>query len=169
MSIWLIKENPGLYPEAFADWLGIAVKLREDPNAPWTIAEKVIPIRSLSNPTLYGHPENYRGQNWVASEISDGCVEPDICVNDYCGVHSNSGVANKMFYLLSLGGSQNDISVEGIGVNNAMKIAVEAARNYWTTNTNFLMAKNSMIAAARLRSDHEATQTEKAWEAVGVM
>ncbi len=51
--------------------------------------------RSLANPNLRENPDTYLGQYWVKP------VEIPAWENDYSGVHTNSGVQNYWFYLLS--------------------------------------------------------------------
>ena len=82
-------------------------------------------LRSMSSPKTYGQPNTYKGSYWVNS------VTTPTDANDYGGVHTNSGVLNYWFYLLSQGGSgTNDISnaytVTGVGIDHAAKIAFRA-------------------------------------------
>ncbi|MDX1407360.1 MAG: M4 family metallopeptidase, partial [Saprospiraceae bacterium] len=58
-------------------------------------------LRWMDDPKAAGDPDTYGGANWVDPE----CPEPNL-VNDYCGVHTNSGVLNKWFYLLSTGSGE---------------------------------------------------------------
>ncbi|MBD3401663.1 hypothetical protein GF420_02115, partial [candidate division GN15 bacterium] len=88
----------------------------------------------------------------------------------YCGVHTNSGVGNKWFYLLSDGGSHNGVSVTGIGVQNAMSVAYRSNAFYWTTSTTYHEAALATISAANDLdgSGDWAVQVANAWEAVNV-
>ncbi len=54
-------------------------------------------IRSMSNPNAFGQPDTYLGTNWVNTV---GCTPSS--GNDYCGVHTNSGVLNFWFFLYRL-------------------------------------------------------------------
>lgn len=156
----------GALNEAYSDWMGVAVELANGENN-WTMGEGVALIRDLADPSRFGDPDTYRGANWQPTDTVS-CTTPDICVNDYCGVHTNSGVANKMFYLLAAGGSHNGVEVEGIGADMALQIATDALHNYWTSNVDFAGAKAGMISAAANYGDNAVEQTRKAWEAVGV-
>ncbi len=168
------SKESGALNEAFSDWLGVAVLDSIGKNE-WLISlgkrnqENNWILRSLKNPTLYKQPDIYRGEFW--QDVSEACT-PSTC-NDQCGVHTNSGVANKMFYLLVNGGTHNNIIVTGIGMQAAIKIALAAMRNYWTAATDFHNAKLGMIAAAISYDNTHTTNTkeqvEKAWNAVMVV
>ncbi|MCP4685222.1 MAG: hypothetical protein GY867_07200, partial [bacterium] len=90
--------------------------------------------------------------------------------NDYCGVHTNSGVGNKWFYLLSDGGTHNSVSVTGIDVANAMQIAYRANVHYWTSSSTYGEAAMGTISAADDLdpSGTWGTQVLNAWNAVQV-
>jgi Zn-dependent metalloprotease len=51
----------------------------------------------MSNPKAEGQPDTYAGTNWVSQS---NCLKSS---NDYCGVHTNSGVLNHWFYILTQG------------------------------------------------------------------
>lgn len=160
------ERESGALNEAFSDWMGVAVE-HANGEINWTIGEGVSLLRDISDPTRFGDPDTYEGANWRPSSISD-CPSPDICDNDYCGVHSNSGVPNKMFYLLAAGGTHNGVTVSGLGINRAMQIATDAMRFQWTANETFLTARTGMEAAANAYSRNDSIQVSKAWRAVGV-
>ncbi|MBW1298602.1 M4 family metallopeptidase [Aquimarina litoralis] len=106
-------------------------------------------FRSMSNPNLYGQPDTYGGTFWY--DVSN-CT-PNGTANDYCGVHTNSGVLNYMFYLLVNGGSgTNDISdafsVTGIGMDDAADIMYQMQSVYLTSTSNFADARTGAIQAA---------------------
>ncbi len=58
-------------------------------------------IRSFANPKLFNQPDTYLGQYWKDATTT-GCATPDN-TNDKCGVHTNSGVLNHWYYLLTEG------------------------------------------------------------------
>jgi hypothetical protein len=159
------EKEPGALDEAFSDWLGTAIEhANGEPN--WTMGEGIRIFRDLSNPLLYGHPATYLGAGWVDVAHCSPTEE-----NDRCGVHTNSGVANKMFYLLSVGGTHNSITVTGIGIQQAIRIAIEANRNNWGLETTFLDARRGMIEAAQDlfgAESPEVTYVRQAWDAVRV-
>lgn len=128
-------------------------------------------LRSMSNPNSQGQPDTYNGTYYIPT----GNCTPSRN-NDYCGVHTNSGVANYWFYLLSEGGSGtndlgNSFSVTGISRNKAIQIAYKALTTYFTSNTNFEEARLLTTQAAKDifgECSQEAFQVANAWYAVGV-
>lgn len=79
-------------------------------------------IRNMKTPKTYGQPDTYKGTNWAPTTTSPTKY------NDYGGVHTNSGVGNKLASLLVDGGSHNSVTVKGIGVPKSAQI-------YWTAQT----------------------------------
>ncbi len=137
---WLMGENGRLTGEGFRDM--------ENPH-------------NANDPDYYGTSDPY----WIDQ---DGCTPSSS--NDYCGVHTNSGVGNKWFFLLSDGGTHHDVTVTGIGVQNAMLIAYHANAYYWSVNTDYHEgALGTLSAAMDLDpSGAWAAQAANAWNAVGV-
>ena len=139
----------GALNESFSDMMGTAFEFSIDTlDAPdWLVAENGFvnggAFRSMADPTIYGDPDTYMGTNWINVV---GCTPTES--NDNCGVHTNSGVGNKWFYLLAHGGTHNGTSVVGIGVANAIKVAYQANRFYWTPTTDYPQAALATISAA---------------------
>ncbi|MFT4263108.1 MAG: M4 family metallopeptidase [Nocardioides sp.] len=76
-------------------------------------------IRSMSDPTLCDQPDKMTSSLYEGPE--DGTRSVDYC-SDYCdsaGVHFNSGVGNKTFYLISQGGTFNGQTITGIDGSDA--------------------------------------------------
>jgi bacillolysin len=92
------------------------------------------------------------------------------------GVHTNSGIANLFFYLLSHGGThprgKSLVNVQGLGVELAADIWYEAVAGHMTPWADFADARQATIAAATDYDTANGTSTvlsvEDAWEAVGV-
>jgi len=128
-------------------------------------------LRSMSNPNARNQPDTYGGTYWV----TPSCGTPD-SNNDYCGVHTNSGVFNYWFWLAANGGSgTNDIgnsfNVSGIGYTKMGQIIFRMQTVYLTANSDFTDARDAAITSA---SDlygacsSEVQTITKAWYAVGV-
>jgi len=123
--------------------------------------------RSMQNPNTFGDPDTYDGTNWVNTADLN---------NDFGGVHTNSGVQNFWFYLLSEGGSGvNDngdtYNVIGIGRNKAAAITYRNLTVYLTSSSDYSDAKNGAIFSAidlYGTCANEVLQTVNAWNAVGV-
>ncbi|MEP7169374.1 MAG: M4 family metallopeptidase, partial [Bacteroidota bacterium] len=131
-----------------------------------------IPIRSMANPNSYGfQPDTYNGTHWVNTT---GCSPTS--ANDECGVHTNSGVQNFMYYMLVNGKSGvNDVgdsyAVTGIGMDAARKIAYYTLTHNLTATSTYLDARKAWIQAAESifgSCSNEAMQTGNSWYAVGV-
>lgn len=95
---------------------------------------------------------------------------------DNGGVHTNSGVLNFWFYLLSEGkNGTNDkgfvYSVSGIGMDKAEAIAYRTLTTYLVPTSVYKDARTySVIAATDLYGEgsNEVAQVNNAWDAVGV-
>jgi len=133
-------------------------------------------LRSMSNPKSAGQPDTYRGLNWIPATVAEGCVTPGQNTNDYCGVHTNSGVLNHWYYVLVQGKTgTNDIgksySVTGIGFEKAAKIVYRLETNYLTANATYMNARDYGIQAAidlYGAASAEAIATQDAFYAVGL-
>ena len=168
------ERESGALSEAYSDWLGVAVEQSVERGAPdWLLGEDAANEagRSLQEPKTFEDPDTYRGEFWETTS-DDPSVECDPFCNDNCGVHTNSGVGNKMFYLLAAGGTHNGVTVTGIGITKAIQIATHAVSTSWTSNINYQMARVTMIEAAAdlfAPSTMEQTQVRLAWDAVRVV
>lgn len=134
------------------------------------VGEKVVKVaphflRRMDNPQLDGASYN--------------CWTPTMGADD---VHFSSGPANHFFYLLAEGsGSKviggrnhnsptcNGSNFGGIGRTPAGKIWYRALRTYMTSTTNYMVARDATIRAARYLYGPASTQCAKvvmAWKAV---
>lgn len=171
-SAGLIYANEsGALNESFSDIFGNAVEfflLGSEGN--WDMGEGATRIRSMANPNALGDPSTYLGRSWVPTTNSPNAN------NDYGGVHSNSGVQNYWFYLLSEGGSGvNDnneaYAIAGLGLEKAERIAYRNLTTYLTPNSGYLDARLGTIYSAMdlYGNNSEEYQTAlAAWSAVGV-
>jgi len=162
----------GALGESFADIFGAVIEFYiNGSNGNWIIGEDItingIGIRNMSVPNGSGdgaQPDTYEGDNWYtgtnASEFS----------------HTNSGVGNFWFYLLSEGGEgTNDnidnYCVEGLGIDKAAGIAYTTLTNYLTKNSGYYSARSASILATQWlygANSNEEVQVTNAWYAVGV-
>jgi len=153
------RNEPGALNEAFADIIGNTIQSKN-----WLIGDDVytpnIPgdaLRSMSNPTLYGQPDKYSDRYTGTS--------------DNGGVHINSGIINKAYYLAAQGGTHNGVTVSGIGRDKAVQIFYSSLVNYLTPTSKFAAAKTATIQAARDlygSNSAEVTSITKAFQAVGL-
>jgi Zn-dependent metalloprotease/chitodextrinase len=171
------QKESGAMNEGFSDIWAACVEFFAAPSKqPWLIGEDIemrsghVALRSMSNPNAEGQPDTYGGTYW----INPNCTPTQS--NDYCGVHTNSGVLNHWFYILSVGKSgTNDIgnafNVTGITVDKAAKIAYRTEANYLSANSTFANARTYSIQSATElygAGSAEVIATTNAWYAVGV-
>jgi hypothetical protein len=147
----------GALNESFSDIFGECVENHATGSNNWLIgydrsdgALLHFPMRSMSNPYSYDQPSVYGGTYWYTGS------------NDNGGVHTNSGVQNKMFYLLAT----------SIGLSAAENIAYKALTSgYFVPTSNYADARRAWIRAAvdlYGSCSNQATQTMDAWTNVGV-
>ena len=97
-------------------------------------------------------------------------------MNDFGGIHSNCGVQNKWYYLLTDGDKgTNDngdaYDVQGLGIEKSRQIAYRTLTVYATRQSQFADIRPASIQAAKdLYGDEsvEAKTVAEAWDAVGV-
>lgn len=133
----------GALNESFSDIFGEAVDLLNSGGTDtaatrWQMGEDIPgfgAIRDMQDPTIFGDP----------GKMSDAQF---YCGDDYRrdrgGVHSNSGVPNKAFYLMVDGDSYNGQTVSGIGLTKAGKIQYRALSRYLLSASDFLDNDNAL-------------------------
>lgn len=155
----------GALNESFSDIFGEAIENYASGANDWNMGTQIgAAFRSMSNPNAYGDPDTYLGTYWYTGTGDNG------------GVHYNSGVQNKWFYILSQGeNGTNDLgnsySVTGIGMANAAKIAYRNLTVYLSSNSQYVDARAGAIQAAEDlfgAGSPEVIATTNAWYAVGV-
>ncbi|OXA94789.1 M4 family metallopeptidase [Flavobacterium hercynium] len=171
------QRESGAMNEAFSDIWAACIENRSAPTKQiWLVGEDIerrsghVALRSMSNPKAEGQPDTYGGTNW----INVNCTPTGN--NDYCGVHTNSGVLNHWFYILSVGKTgTNDIgssySVTGITIAKAEKIAYRLESLYLGANSTFANARTFGIQSAIElygAGSAEVIATTNAFYAIGV-
>lgn len=148
--------QPGALNESFSDVFGYLI---EGQTTDWLMGEDCYTpgiagdaFRSLQNPTLYDQPDH----------MDDYQNLPNTEAGDWGGVHINSGIPNKAFY----------IAATTINDNNKMSaIYYRALTNYLTSNAQFIDARTALIQAATDlygSSSAEATAIANAYTNVGI-
>jgi Zn-dependent metalloprotease len=168
----------GAMNEAFSDIWGACIEYFAAPNKQkWLIGEDIerraghLSLRSMSNPKTEGQPDTYGGTNWVKVTKCHPTNN-----NDHCGVHTNSGVLNHWFYILTEGKTgTNDngssYNVTGIGMDKAAKITYRLESVYLSANSTYANARTYGIQAATDlygAGSPEVIATINAFYAVGV-
>ncbi len=138
----------------------------------WTPGQPGDALRYMASPTDDGVSTDH-------TSVMPPCGAPNQN-NDYCGVHTNSGVPNLMFKLLVTGGTHPrggtgsisaSVQVPALGIERAQAIAYLAWTSYLGDSTDFAGARAAFRQAAEdLYADEAGTQAavELAWYAVGV-
>lgn len=110
----------GAINESISDIIGEIVDHRSGPvgePVTWEMGEDLPggdALRDLADPTAVGDPDRTSSPHYRREDCSSSS-----CYDDNDGVHSNSGVGNKTFYLISQGGSFNGQTVAGIDAGDA--------------------------------------------------
>lgn len=153
----------------------IGEQISADPNSP---------LRRMDNPQAAGDPDTYGGTNWENPDCSPSLA------NDQCGVHTNSGVLNKWFYLMTVGSGagsgpdaifageddgMNDLgkeyNVTGLGFDVSEKITY-LTEIMLTSTATFAEARSVSVQVAAALSGNPCSNMVKsvtdAWYAVGV-
>ena len=159
----IYSNESGALNEGFSDIFGIAVEFFAKPSlANWQMGDDMgPPFRDLSDPIPYGCPNTYLGPNWD---------------NVWQEVHTNSGVLNYWYYLLSVGGNGvngigNSYNVSSIGMSKASAISFRLLTVYLVPSSDYAEARNySILAAIDLYGgcSPEVIAVTNAWYAVGV-
>jgi Zn-dependent metalloprotease len=172
----------GALNESFSDIFGTVIQavMMDGGNTDWLYGNFVSSsneeIRSLQTPNNFGshidgsgnlalgQPDTYNGTFWYSG------------TGDYGGVHINSGVMNKWFFLLSMGEQgTNDLAdfydIDGIGMTRAARIAYLAQTSILQSSSQYTDARQATISAAIMlfgECSVEHQQTVDAWFAVGI-
>ncbi len=121
----------GALNESFSDVFGAMVD-RDD----WLMGEDtpIGAIRSLANPPAYQQPD--RVSDYVCTSRDSG------------GVYINSGIPNKVAYLMAEGGTFNGRTINGIGRGPTERIFYRALTASLTSSATFVDFYNALLAAA---------------------
>ncbi len=165
----------GALNESFSDIFGTLINHNTTGSLNWQTgsefpwSEVGLPItflRDLQTPanSFPPSPAIFMGANWAntANPSSN---------NDFGGVHINCGVQNRWFNLLSMGGFQNNVNVQSIGIDKAAGISYHNLTTQLFSGALYQDAANGATAAAEALygcGSFELEQTRLAWQAVGV-
>ncbi|MBL0357312.1 MAG: M4 family metallopeptidase [Chitinophagaceae bacterium] len=145
----------------------------------WRVAEKCENVgftnpgfRDMANPPIFSDPSAYKNSNWKPASLQT-CR--DFSSTDNCGVHSNSGVLNKWFFLITDGQAGTNsfgtaFNVAGLGFQTSEKIAYLTSINL-TPNASYQTCRTvSLNATAALygNTSPEYQTVWNAWVAVAV-
>lgn len=150
-----IKQS-GALNESFADYFGVQV----DPGN-WLIGDTAIKngaLRNMANPTEFGQPAHMT--NYQDLSLS----------NDKGGVHINSGIPNRAFYLLAEGLTNEGIG-NSIGADPTSELIYKTLKSLPQSNSTFEMAYLNMLSISDGiygADSAESIAVKASWEAVGI-
>lgn len=163
------QDESGALNESFSDIIGSCIEHQAKPSGfSWQLGNDMsvsgTGFRNMADPNQNGDPDTYQGTYWYTGSADNG------------GVHTNSGVQNFWFYLLSEGGTgTNDLgdayNVQGIGISAAGDIVFKSLTTYLNANSNYADARSGSIQAATDlfgACSPELAAVTNAWYAVGV-
>lgn len=139
----------------------------------WKIFEKTVtPKKAGDVERDMANPHKGMNYGFTPDDQPDHYSERYKGTQDNGGVHANSGISNKVFYLVAKGGSHHKGgSMTGIGPDKAGKIWYKALTAYMTKTTNFKGARTATLNAAKAlygASGAEYAAVGKAWSLCGV-
>ncbi|NQU84627.1 MAG: M4 family metallopeptidase [Mariniphaga sp.] len=169
------QKASGAINESLSDiWGAVLENKIADGKQTWRCGEDLLndsAFRAMDNPHLYGQPDTYGTNDTLWYDYSSCSPNAN---NDECGVHTNSGVMNYWFYLLSEGGSGtnangNEYQVTGIGINDATEMVFEMEVNGYI---NYIYADFGDVRTASIQAaddlGYDIQKVLDAWYAVGV-
>ena len=166
----LYAGESGAANESFADIFGTAVEFYTGIRPDYAIGEDIYTpflggdaMRYMFNP-----PADGRSVDHYSRRKYPVCVPSE--ANDKCGVHSNSGIQNKVFYLLAAGGTHYGVTVPSITRINAERIFYRALFKLHEQASFRDVRYATQAAAIDLfgASSGQYVATVRAWDAVGV-
>ncbi len=166
------RKESGALNESFSDIMAKCIQYYTDTNnLKWTIADQIVinnnkPFRDMSDPNAYSNPRYYYGLYYYTGNADNG------------GVHTNSGVQNFWFYLLSKGGKgqreddKKPYNITALGIEKAGEIAFTNLSSYLVSSSEYIDAcYSSLDVCTALYGENslEYKEVEEAWYAVGVL
>lgn len=135
--------------DVFGEFTELTTRAKHSAEDRWKIGNgtQVGVIRDMQSPATAAdpQPETYRGPGWAPATYSDRNRVPDLG-----GVHINSGVGNKLAFLITDGGTFGRRKIRGIGLE-------KAAALYWTVQTElYSSADYPALANTLLTACHDA-------------
>ena len=167
----IYANESGALNESFSDIFGESIEAsmkNADPD--WLVGAQIGTLRSMKNPNSLTDPDTYLGRFWAPHANNPSSN------NDNGGVHSNSGVQNHWFYLLSEGGSgvndnNDNFTVTGIGIEQAAQIAYRNLTTYLIPHSDYFDVRLASLRSAVDLFGENSPQfkaVNDAWFAVGV-
>ena len=147
----------GALNESFADFFGAQID-----NEDWLIGEDTWLqgpdcgggqqcLRNMANPALSGSPQPMHMSEYANLSIDE----------DHGGVHVNSGIPNRAFFLLAEG------LPDSLGRGAAQQLVYDTLLSLGP-QSDFIEAAQTMVSIASLNSEEQAAVARSAWGQVGI-
>jgi len=136
----IYQGESGAINEAVADFFGVGTEARRTGTLDWRIANGVVSTSVYRSGALRDLSDPHNG----GSSFSDLGYQPQFYnerftgSEDNGGVHSNSGIANHAFYLITT----------ALDLDRAEQIVYRSLTTYLTRSSNFQDLRNAMVASA---------------------
>lgn len=165
----------GALNESMSDVFGAMVEryAQGQTSNTWKIGEQAYTPGVSGDALRYmDNPHQASNSGYTADDDPDHYAERYTGTADSGGVHVNSGIGNKAFYLVAVGGTHHrGGSMTGIGADAAAKIWYRALTSYMTSSTNFKGARTATLNAAAALYGSGSTNynaVAQAWSLCGV-
>jgi Zn-dependent metalloprotease len=129
--------------DMWGEWIDLTNSIGNDsPNVRWQMGEDVIttltvgPFRDMKNPPAYDCPDTMSSSYYYNGTIDSG------------GVHTNSGVGNKLCYLLTDGDTFNGYTITGFGIDKAAQLFYECQTNLLNSGSDYEDLYFTLLTAA---------------------
>lgn len=169
------SNESGALNESWSDVFGALVEryVKGETSNTWLIGEQSYTPGTSGDALRYmANPHQASNRGYTADDDPDHYSERYTGTADNGGVHINSGIANKAFHLLAVGGTHHlGGSMTGIGSDAAAKIWYKALTSYMTSSTNFAGARTATLNAAAALYGSGSTNynaVASAWSLCGV-
>ncbi len=126
----IYMNQSGAINESFSDMWGEWVDLgngagNDTPSARWYLGEDIGAIRNMANPPEFFNPDRMGSEYFYVGPFDGG------------GVHINSGVGNKLAYLLTDGDTFNSYTITGMGISLTSDLMYECQTNLLTPSSDY--------------------------------
>ena len=140
----------------------------------WRVGEKAYDVgtplpgfRDMENPPLFNDPSVYKHPTYWEAASLQTCR--DFENFDNCGVHTNSGVLNKWFYLITIGQQGSNyfgtpFNVTGLGFATSEKIAYLTTLNL-TPNASYQTCRTVSLNSTAALYGNTSIEYQSVWNA----
>ena len=171
----LIYENQsGALNESLSDVFGYLVEAEYQDGGDWLVAEDISLsgyFRNMADPPARNDPDHIDSPFYVPF------TENPTDDNDMGGVHSNSGIPNKVFYLMVSGGTHYEYEIDPLSmdIDESREIAAQIwyawVNDFLTPEDNFITGREKMLQVCETLfpdSDTYFPTVHTAWQSTGV-